>query len=247
MSSELLKLPVALMERTRGWQAAVFDAVQTQRLLEGEAQQEDATTGAYIPTSLHPYIRPIVLLQAPNSNEPVNVDVLRAHLVEELHIPAEQVKVATGTLRELDGVDLNARDCPVRYIVTVQALREGWDCPFAYVLCTVQSIRSSTAIEQLLGRVPCIPHAARRARPALNKALCAAAAAGHATRRRAGCSRKPRPRRCCRHWPSTCRPTRRCRRRWPTWWRWAQRRSAATASAVACSCAARSTRRWPTR
>lgn len=160
----LLKLPVTLMEHTRGWQAAVFDAVQTQRLLEAEAQQEEAEQGPGA------YIRPIVLLQAQNSNEPVNVEVLRAHLLDELHIPAEQVRVATGTQRELDGVDLNARDCPVRYIITVQALREGWDCPFAYVLCTVQSIRSSTAIEQLLGRVLRMPYAMRRARPALNKA-----------------------------------------------------------------------------
>jgi type III restriction enzyme len=160
----LLKLPVTLMEHTRGWQAAVFDAVQTQRLLEAEAQQEQAEQGPGA------YIRPIVLLQAQNSNEPVNVEVLRAHLLDELHIPSEQVKVATGTQRELDGVDLNARGCPVRYIITVQALREGWDCPFAYVLCTVQSIRSSTAIEQLLGRVLRMPYAARRARPALNKA-----------------------------------------------------------------------------
>jgi type III restriction enzyme len=158
----LLKLPVALMEHTRGWQAAVFDAVQTQRLLEAEALQEEAATGAYI--------RPIVLLQAQNSTDPVNVDVLRAHLVDELHIPADQVKVATGTQRELDGLNLNARDCPVRYIITVQALREGWDCPFAYVLCTVQSIRSATAVEQLLGRVLRMPYAARRTRPALNKA-----------------------------------------------------------------------------
>jgi type III restriction enzyme len=58
----------------------------------------------------------------------------------------------------------------VRYIITVQALREGWDCPFAYVLCSVQSIRSATAMEQLLGRVLRMPYAARRGRPALNKA-----------------------------------------------------------------------------
>jgi type III restriction enzyme len=158
----MVKLPIALMEHTRGWQAAVFDAVQNQRLLEAEARQDEAETGAYI--------RPIVLLQAQNSTEPVNVDVLRAHLVEQLHIPAEQVKVATGTQRELEGLNLASRDCPARFIITVQALREGWDCPFAYILCSVQSIRSATAIEQLLGRVLRMPYATRRSRPALNKA-----------------------------------------------------------------------------
>ena len=44
-------------------------------------------------------------------------------------------------------LDLASRACPVRYIITVQALREGWDCPFAYVLCSVQTIRSATAVE----------------------------------------------------------------------------------------------------
>lgn len=161
-AADMIKMPIQLMEHTRGWQAAVFDAVQTQRLLEAEAQLEEEATKAYI--------RPIVLLQAQNSTEAVNVDVLRAHLIDELHIDAEQVKVATGTQRELDGLNLAARDCPVRYIITVQALREGWDCPFAYVLCSVQSIRSATAVEQLLGRILRMPYATKRQRAALNKA-----------------------------------------------------------------------------
>ncbi|MCU0764287.1 MAG: DEAD/DEAH box helicase family protein, partial [Hydrogenophaga sp.] len=161
-AEDMIKMPIALIEHTRGWQAAVFDAVQNQRLLEAEAQQEEAATGAYI--------RPIVLLQAQNKTDPVNVDVLRAHLVHELDIPADQVKVATGDERGLEGLDLSARSCPVRYIITVQALREGWDCPFAYILCSVQSIRSATAVEQLLGRVLRMPYATQRSRPALNKA-----------------------------------------------------------------------------
>lgn len=158
----MIKMPIALAEHTRGWKDAVLAAVQTQRSLEAEALQEEAATGQYI--------RPIVLLQAQNSTEPVNVEVLRTHLVDELHIPADQVKVATGTQRELEGLDLNARGCVVRYIITVQALREGWDCPFAYVLCSVQTVRSATAIEQLLGRVLRMPYAQRRTREALNKA-----------------------------------------------------------------------------
>lgn len=161
-AEDMIKMPIALIEHTRGWQAAVFDAVQNQRLLEAEAQQEEAATGDYI--------RPIVLLQAQNSTDPVNADALRQHLIEQLHIPEDQIKIATGTQRELEGLDLSARDCTVRYVITVQALREGWDCPFAYILCSVQSIRSAAAIEQLLGRVLRMPYAKKRSRPALNKA-----------------------------------------------------------------------------
>ncbi len=39
--------------------------------------------------------------------------VLRAHLVDDLHIPSDQVVVATGTERGLAGLDLAARACPV--------------------------------------------------------------------------------------------------------------------------------------
>jgi len=165
-AEHMIKMPIALVEHTRGWQAAVFDAVQQQRLLEAEAQQEEAEPGP----NQGDYIRPIVLLQAQSSTDPVNVDVLRAHLLGELHIPPEQVVVATGTERGLAGLDLASRACPVRYIITMQALREGWDCPFAYILCSVQAIRSATAVEQLLGRVLRMPYARARSRPALNKA-----------------------------------------------------------------------------
>jgi len=122
-AEHMIKMPITLIEHTRGWQAAVFDAVQNQRLLEALAQQEEAEPGP----NQGSYLRPIVLLQAQNSTDPVNVDVLRAHLVDELHIPTDQVVVATGTERGLAGLHLASRACPVRYIITVQALREGWD------------------------------------------------------------------------------------------------------------------------
>lgn len=55
---------------------------------------------------------------------------------------------------ELDAIDdITDPSCPVRYIITVQKLREGWDCPFAYVLCSVAELSSPTAVEQLLGPV----------------------------------------------------------------------------------------------
>ena len=52
----------------------------------------------------------------------------------------------------------------------MQALREGWDCPFAYVLCSVAEMRSSTAVEQILGRVMRLPKAQRKKQESLNSA-----------------------------------------------------------------------------
>ena len=161
-AEHMIKLPIALAEHPQGWQQAVFAAVQNQRALEGEALKDEAAGFGYV--------RPIVLFQAQNENDEVPPAALRKHLEDELHIPAAQIKVATGDTRELDGLDLAARDCPVRFVITVQALREGWDCPFAYVLCSLQRLSSATAVEQLLGRVLRMPYASPRGREALNRA-----------------------------------------------------------------------------
>lgn len=58
----------------------------------------------------------------------------------------------------------------MRFVVTVQKLREGWDCPFAYVLCSVAELNSPTAVEQILGRVLRMPKARRKTRDVLNRA-----------------------------------------------------------------------------
>jgi len=176
-AENMIKLPIVLAEHPEGWPAAVFGAVQTQRKLEAEALKDEAEG--------HGYVRPIVLFQAQNVGDEMPPEALRSYLINELKLPEAQVVVATGTTRGLEDLDLAARDCPVRYVITVQALREGWDCPFAYVLCSLQKLSSATAVEQLLGRVLRMPYAQRRGREALNRAyahVCAAefSAAAHA-------------------------------------------------------------------
>ncbi|MDO5691592.1 MAG: DEAD/DEAH box helicase family protein [Pseudomonadota bacterium] len=161
-AESMIKLPIALAEHPEGWPQAVFAAVRTRAALEAEALKDEAAGAAYV--------RPIALYQAQNASDAVPTEALRKHLIDELHIPPEQIVVATGSTRELDGLDLSARACPVRHVITVQALREGWDCPFAYVLCSLQRLSSATAVEQLLGRVLRMPHATRRGREALNRA-----------------------------------------------------------------------------
>ena len=161
-AESMIKLPIALAEHPQGWQQAVFAAVQSQRALEAEAMKDDAAGNGYV--------RPIVLFQAQNENDEVPPTALRKHLQDELHIAPEQIKIATGDTRELEGLDLSARSSPVRFVITVQALREGWDCPFAYVLCSLQKLSSATAVEQLLGRVLRMPYASPRGREALNRA-----------------------------------------------------------------------------
>ena len=78
--------------------------------------------------------------------------------------------MATGDQRGLDKINLFEQTCPIEIVITVQALKEGWDCSFAYVFCSTANIHNSKEVEQLLGRVLRMPYAKRRAVPELNKA-----------------------------------------------------------------------------
>ena len=153
----MIKLPVALAEHDN-WQGAVTAAVARRAAL---AEAAKADRG---------HIRPVALFQAQPRNREVTAEALKRHLIEAERVPEERIAIATGDQRELDGVDLFDPACPVEHVVTVQALKEGWDCSFAYVFCSVSGIGSAADVEQLLGRVLRMPYAERRADAALNKA-----------------------------------------------------------------------------
>jgi type III restriction enzyme len=166
-AENMVKLPIVLAPHPN-WQEAVRDAVLTRTRLAEAAMGEDD------------YIRPIILFQAQPKNEEVTVEVLKAHLIAELHIPESQIAIATGNQRELEGINLFERTCPINFVITVEALKEGWDCSFAYVFCSMQNIRSAKDMEQLLGRVLRLPYAKARRSPELARAyahVCAASTA----------------------------------------------------------------------
>lgn len=154
---QMIKMPVVLEEHET-WQSAVNGAILCRAQLEEEAKRDRDN-----------YIRPIVLFQAQNKDQPVNVDALRDHLVDVKNISPEKIAVVTGKQRELDGIDLKDPNCEIDYVITVQALKEGWDCSFAYVFCSVANIGASGDAEQLLGRVLRMPYATRRTSAMLNK------------------------------------------------------------------------------
>lgn len=115
------------------------------------------------------YIRPIVLFQAQprTGEEKVTFEKLKANLLK-LKIPEAQIKIKTAEIDELKGIDLMARDCEVRYIITVNALKEGWDCPFAYVLASLADKSSAIDVEQILGRVLRQPYVQQHGNSMLN-------------------------------------------------------------------------------
>lgn len=155
--AEMIKLPIVLGEH-QTWQQAVDAAIQERAVLEEEAKGESR------------YIRPIVLFQAEDKGREVTVEVLKKYLIETSGVPDKHIAVATGDQRDLDAIDLFSTKEPVRFIITKEALKEGWDCSFAYVFCSVANVSSATDVEQLLGRVMRMPYAMKRKSDKLNRA-----------------------------------------------------------------------------
>lgn len=153
----MVKLPIILGTVENSPEKAMDLAIQKRAALKVIAGAESE------------YIRPIALYQAESKNLEFNVDYVRRYLIEEAHIPENQVAVATGERHELDSVNLFSRECTIRHIITVQALKEGWDCPFAYVFCSLAKTHSTKDAEQLLGRVMRMPYATRRKFDELNE------------------------------------------------------------------------------
>jgi len=163
----MVKLPVIVYNHQDKTEV-INSSLQLQKRLEMQAIEEEKKGGKYI--------RPIVLFQAQPKNgkdflneeeEKSNVQKLKEKLIE-LKIPAEQIKIKTATINEIKGLDLMSNDCEVRYIITINALKEGWDCPFAYILASLADKSSPVDVEQILGRVLRQPYVMKHNFPLLN-------------------------------------------------------------------------------
>ena len=158
-AADMVKLPLKVVTRHPSQKDQLLTEALTLRGdLEKLALAEAQATGEYL--------RPILLIQAERVDDCTE---MRERLSADFGVPKEQVKIATGKLDELPSADeIKSPKCPVRVIITVQKLREGWDCPFAYVLCSLRETRSATAIEQIVGRVLRLPGAKEKQHPDLN-------------------------------------------------------------------------------
>ena len=159
----MVKLPVVVYNRNSR-ELVINDAIHLQRRLEQYANIEKARTGRYI--------RPIVLFQAQpkiKGKENETYNIIRQKLIDK-GIPAEQIAIKTSKIDELGKTKLMDPSCSIRFIITVNALKEGWDCPFAYILASLANKTSRVDVEQILGRVLRQPYQAKMDSPYLNNA-----------------------------------------------------------------------------
>ena len=159
-NEHMVKLPVIVYNRD-SQSEVLIDAIDLRNKLEEITDAEYAKTGKYI--------RPIALFQAqPKGKEDATTfEKLRDKLVDA-GIPAEQIAIRTADVNELKNTDLMSPNCPIRYIITVNALKEGWDCPFAYILASLANKTSQVDVEQILGRILRLPHTSQHTQSALN-------------------------------------------------------------------------------
>ncbi len=163
-NEDMIKLPVDMA--THGdWRIALREAIACLDRLQHAAEAERVATGEYI--------RPVMLLQAErrsDAQETLTAERVKQALIDDFGIDKNTIAISTGTLDELGDTRIAAADCPLRFVITVDKLREGWDCPFAYVLMSFRASATNTALEQILGRVLRMPRARRKREDALNRA-----------------------------------------------------------------------------
>ncbi|MBW3637891.1 MAG: DEAD/DEAH box helicase family protein, partial [Armatimonadetes bacterium] len=159
-AAQMIKMPL-LARQEADWKRCLAEAKAQREDLERVAAYEEAKTGEFL--------RPVALIGAEKKNERYTVDVVIEVFTQELLVPRDQIAIATGDKDEIGEQKVGTRESEIRYIVTVDKLREGWDCPPAYVLASVREMKSATAIEQLVGRILRMPNAQNKHHAELNK------------------------------------------------------------------------------
>jgi type III restriction enzyme len=153
---EMIKLDLHVINKVSpDWKDTLLAGVNKRNILEEKAREYESNSGINI--------RPICLIQVERTGREqrgtrlIHSEDVREQLVKTIGIPSDEVAVKTSEKDELKEVDdiggLMSRECKIRYIITKQALQEGWDCAFAYVLVVLTNPTSKNALTQLVGRI----------------------------------------------------------------------------------------------
>lgn len=155
---EMIKLPINVINESKGgWKHTLTLAHAKQQELEQASQAFQNKTGRYI--------RPIILIRVERTGKEqrdagfVHAEDAREYLRDQLGVKEEHIRLKTSSDDELADEDLLSPTSAVRFIITKDALREGWDCPFAYALAVLSRTTATTALTQMIGRVLRQPHA----------------------------------------------------------------------------------------
>jgi len=167
--AEMIKLPIHVeVRRWADWQACLAASLHQLDALQREAETLQAETARTI--------RPILLVQVERTGADmrdagfIHAEDAKAYLLQ-LGFNERQIAIKTSEKDELkqpENINLMSPQCEIRAIITKQALQEGWDCPFAYVLSALAAGRNPAAMTQLVGRILRQPQVTKTGRAALD-------------------------------------------------------------------------------
>ena len=168
-AEEMIKLPIEIHSFSNSdWKHTLAETQKKLQQLEQEARQLQSRENRYV--------RPIALVRVQRTGREqrgqgnIHSEDARAYLIRNLSVPEAQIRVQSSENKELAHEDLLSEQCSVRWILTKDALKEGWDCSFAYVLALLDNTTATTAMTQMAGRIMRQPHARRiEASKALNQ------------------------------------------------------------------------------
>ena len=149
---EMIKLDIHLTNKTSlDWQDTLLASLEKRNDLEQKTKEYEQNTGEYI--------RPICLIQVERTGRDqrdtqyIHAEDAKEYLIKKCNVPESHIAIKSSEKDDIEGIDLFAKDCDIRYIITKQALQEGWDCSFAYLLTVLTNPSSATGITQLVGRI----------------------------------------------------------------------------------------------
>lgn len=167
-AEEMIKLDMHVINKsTTEWRDVLTDSVNKRNFLEEQSIQYKSETGKYI--------RPINLIQVERTGKNqvdsgyIHSEHVKEYLIRYCGISENEIAIKSSDKDDIEGIDLLSEDCEIRYIITKQALQEGWDCPFAYVLTVLTDTKAEMNITQLVGRILRQPYAEKTSKLELNE------------------------------------------------------------------------------
>ncbi|MEW6410330.1 MAG: DEAD/DEAH box helicase family protein [Nitrospirota bacterium] len=149
---EMIKLDLNVINKSSpDWKDVMLASKEKRDYLERKAKEYEANTGEYI--------RPICLVQAERTGKEqrgtkyIHAEDVKEYLIKQCGVSENEIAIKSSEKDDIEGIDLLSRDCEIRYIITKQALQEGWDCAFAYILTILTNPGSQLSITQLVGRI----------------------------------------------------------------------------------------------
>jgi type III restriction enzyme len=152
LKEHMIKLPLNIANNNVTSWRDVITAARDKRLHLAKLAVKHFERTGYL-------IRPVVLVQVERTGLKqrqrglVHSEDVRDYLIQHIGLDASAVAIKTSVTNEIEDADLLDENCPIEWIITRQALQEGWDCPFAYILVSLAQTGSARSMTQLVGRV----------------------------------------------------------------------------------------------